>query len=337
MAGTKQIARKSTGGKAPRKQLPTKATRKSARAINGVKKPYRYRPESLNVDEIIIDFVCKNHCLYDKRDVDFKNINKKKELWKKISEMLKTLYDVNMSARAIEKRWSSLRDMFSRENRRQKSPLSDSGYKSTKEWQLYRNMLFLIPHIIHRRTKTSFAQQNQSLHSQSPHTLFETNTTNVKPLKKFKQSSNFINSQPLYDHSYNEPIQLIDKDNELSLNIEETVMSSNSEILNRPASTLSNCSSTNSTIFLEPSKNSNPVNFKNPQTLKHDQIDRNLADASKERSAQMKTVSSQIYNKKCKDGYMLAIEEGLKYIPSTNKTQCLIEVLQIIKKYEERQ
>lgn len=55
--------------------------------------------ESLNVDEIIIDFVRENHCLYDKRDVNFKNMNKKKELWKKISEMLKTLYDVNMSGK----------------------------------------------------------------------------------------------------------------------------------------------------------------------------------------------------------------------------------------------
>jgi len=52
---------------------------------------------SLNVDEIIIDFVRENHCLYDKRDVNFKNINKKKELWKQISEMLRNLYDVDMS------------------------------------------------------------------------------------------------------------------------------------------------------------------------------------------------------------------------------------------------
>ena len=51
---------------------------------------------SVNVDEIIIDFVRENHCLYDKRNVDFKNINKKKELWKKISETLKTLYNVNI-------------------------------------------------------------------------------------------------------------------------------------------------------------------------------------------------------------------------------------------------
>lgn len=54
---------------------------------------------SLSVDEIIIDFVRENHCLYDKRDVNFKNINKKKELWKQISETLKNLYDVNMSGK----------------------------------------------------------------------------------------------------------------------------------------------------------------------------------------------------------------------------------------------
>lgn len=69
MARTKQTARKSTGGKAPRKQLATKvctdetisffaiwlffpfltpyffqAARKSAPTSGGVKKPHRYRP-----------------------------------------------------------------------------------------------------------------------------------------------------------------------------------------------------------------------------------------------------------------------------------------------------
>uniref|UniRef100_A0A8C3E178 Uncharacterized protein n=1 Tax=Corvus moneduloides TaxID=1196302 RepID=A0A8C3E178_CORMO len=41
MARTKQTARKSTGGKAPRKQLATKAARKSAPATGGVKKPHQ--------------------------------------------------------------------------------------------------------------------------------------------------------------------------------------------------------------------------------------------------------------------------------------------------------
>ncbi|KAI6218778.1 hypothetical protein M3Y95_00849500 [Aphelenchoides besseyi] len=47
MARTKQTARKSTGGKAPRKQLATKAARKSAPATGGVKKPHRYRTVAL--------------------------------------------------------------------------------------------------------------------------------------------------------------------------------------------------------------------------------------------------------------------------------------------------
>jgi histone H3 len=45
MARTKQTSRKSTGGKAPRKQLATKAARRSARATAGTgRKPHRYRP-----------------------------------------------------------------------------------------------------------------------------------------------------------------------------------------------------------------------------------------------------------------------------------------------------
>ena len=52
MVRTKQTARKSTGGKAPRKQLATKAARKSAPATGGVKKPHRYRPGTVALREI---------------------------------------------------------------------------------------------------------------------------------------------------------------------------------------------------------------------------------------------------------------------------------------------
>lgn len=45
MARTKQTARKSTGGKAPRKQLRTKAS-------SGVKRPHRYRPGTVALREI---------------------------------------------------------------------------------------------------------------------------------------------------------------------------------------------------------------------------------------------------------------------------------------------
>eukprot|EP00804_Cyclotella_cryptica_P009916 CCRYP_017367-RA/>CCRYP_017367-RA protein AED:0.26 eAED:0.26 QI:0/0/0/1/1/1/2/0/68 len=52
MACTRQTACKSTGGKAPQKQLATKATRKSALAAGDVKKPHRYRPGIVALCEI---------------------------------------------------------------------------------------------------------------------------------------------------------------------------------------------------------------------------------------------------------------------------------------------
>jgi len=52
MARTKQTARKSTGGKAPRRALATKSARKSAPSTGGVKKPHRYRPGTVALREI---------------------------------------------------------------------------------------------------------------------------------------------------------------------------------------------------------------------------------------------------------------------------------------------
>ena len=52
MARTKQTASRSTGGKAPRKQLATLAARKTAPQVGGVKKAHRYRPGTVALREI---------------------------------------------------------------------------------------------------------------------------------------------------------------------------------------------------------------------------------------------------------------------------------------------
>ncbi|XP_007535144.1 histone H3.1t [Erinaceus europaeus] len=52
MARTKQTARKSTGGKAPRKQLAVLMAHKSAPATSGLKKTRRYRPGTVALREI---------------------------------------------------------------------------------------------------------------------------------------------------------------------------------------------------------------------------------------------------------------------------------------------
>lgn len=52
MARTKLTARKSTGQKAPRKHLASKAARKTAASTGGVKKPHRFRPGTVALREI---------------------------------------------------------------------------------------------------------------------------------------------------------------------------------------------------------------------------------------------------------------------------------------------
>lgn len=53
MARTKQTARKSTGGKAPRKQLASKASRKQTTTGGlAIKKPHRFRPGTVALREI---------------------------------------------------------------------------------------------------------------------------------------------------------------------------------------------------------------------------------------------------------------------------------------------
>mmetsp|Transcript_13080 Transcript_13080/g.31047 ORF Transcript_13080/g.31047 Transcript_13080/m.31047 type:complete len:137 (+) Transcript_13080:573-983(+) len=52
MARTKQTARKSTGGKIPKKQLSNKNPKKSLSVTNDLKKIHRYRPGTVALREI---------------------------------------------------------------------------------------------------------------------------------------------------------------------------------------------------------------------------------------------------------------------------------------------
>ncbi|KAK0518004.1 histone H3.1, partial [Tilletia horrida] len=52
MARTKQTARRSTGGQAPRQQIASKAALKNPLGVGGVKKPHRYKPGTVALREI---------------------------------------------------------------------------------------------------------------------------------------------------------------------------------------------------------------------------------------------------------------------------------------------
>lgn len=81
--------------------------------------------------------------------------------------------------------------------------------------------------------------------------------------------------------------------------------------------------------------------FAKQKKRKSAHLDEQLAEAGTAISDAMNTVSTLITStankNKEKDGYMLAIEEGLIHIPAKSRTQCIIEVLQVIQKYEIRE
>jgi len=57
--------------------------------------------ENITLDEIIINIVRDNKCIYDKTDPQYKNHSKKKDIWKLISFQLKDVYHVDMSGKCI--------------------------------------------------------------------------------------------------------------------------------------------------------------------------------------------------------------------------------------------
>jgi len=81
-------------------------------------------------------------------------------------------------------------------------------------------------------------------------------------------------------------------------------------------------------------------NFAKRKEIKSAQLDQQLIEAGTAISSTMNTdtVSTLISNTENKEKYgcMLAIEEGLKYVPNKSRTQCIIELLQVIQKYEVR-
>ncbi|XP_018404857.1 PREDICTED: uncharacterized protein LOC108781402 [Cyphomyrmex costatus] len=240
-----------------------------------------------------------------------------------------------MAAEVIEKRWTSLRDMFSREKRKQQLPPSGSGYKPTKEWELYKTMLFLNTYIEHRRTKTSLSlkigqsscstqseiEKNNSL-SSCKHDVISINDETVNCNENYSDDSlgKYMadeNEAPIIDSNI--------------LKIPCNTLNNNSIDSFSPSRSISSkIQSVKRPVLQNIAKNISELDeFAKRRKTKDNLLEKELIQASSTISATMNNVSSFICSQnKNENGYMLAIEEALKYVPDTHKTQCLIEVLQ---------
>ncbi|KYM94570.1 hypothetical protein ALC62_14799 [Cyphomyrmex costatus] len=102
----------------------------------------------------IIAHVKANKFLIDKTQKDFSNKEKKDNTWKIIAVLL------NRTEIEVQKKWKSLRTVFSRKlaQLKQKMP-SGSGVNEKEnlriDWEYWGDMQFLIPHMRHKSNRTS--------------------------------------------------------------------------------------------------------------------------------------------------------------------------------------
>ncbi|KAL6268208.1 hypothetical protein P5V15_001319 [Pogonomyrmex californicus] len=115
-------------------------------------------------DEILIALVKENPILYNKKHPDYKNHEVKKDTW----NMIKVQCGMS-SVEETENRWNQLRNYFGKKLREMKvkSASGSSGGTNAKkvEWYLMGAMSFLIPHISHRRGRSSMGNVNFSTSS----------------------------------------------------------------------------------------------------------------------------------------------------------------------------
>ncbi|XP_036334540.1 uncharacterized protein LOC118745115 [Rhagoletis pomonella] len=91
----------------------------------------------MDVNEIIIEEVRKNECLYDLSSNLYKNIYKKAEIWEAIAK------SVNLSGEACKKRCKGLRDTY-KKHKRVSQLASGSGAPSpAKKWRDMQALSFL--------------------------------------------------------------------------------------------------------------------------------------------------------------------------------------------------
>lgn len=91
----------------------------------------------------LIRLVQQHEYLYSKYNKDFKNLDKKKTTWQRIAR------EMGMNESDCIRRWTNLRDKYTRESRRM-TALVNNDMTTSQIWPLYDDMDFLRPHIVPR-------------------------------------------------------------------------------------------------------------------------------------------------------------------------------------------
>ncbi|XDV11467.1 hypothetical protein PO909_000404 [Leuciscus waleckii] len=113
----------------------------------------------MNVD-LLVSLVSEHKALYDKRDSDYKNIDKRELLWSVIAEQM------GLDGAVVKQKWKSLRDTYTRK-KHEDDCRSRQAAKNKKPWKFMKVMEFLA-------TSTEFRRYYHYVHSNiSPENMDE--------------------------------------------------------------------------------------------------------------------------------------------------------------------
>ncbi|XP_067639451.1 uncharacterized protein [Eurosta solidaginis] len=111
-------------------------------------------------DEQLVKMVERNELLYNKNNRDYKCVEKKEAAWKRIAK------ELGVSDEDCIRRWSVLRDRYSKESRRM-AALASNGMTTTRFWPLFNELDFLKSHIVHRRGRIVFRVRDELIENTS--------------------------------------------------------------------------------------------------------------------------------------------------------------------------
>ncbi|XP_063978526.1 uncharacterized protein LOC135163192 [Diachasmimorpha longicaudata] len=266
----------------------------------------RKNPQQNDWAKSIVTIVSQYPIIYDKRHSDYKNRSKKMAIWRDISYYIAREMQITMTASELEKRWLGWKSTFISEHRRLHTFPIDTN---VKKWYLFNAMMFMEPYISHHR-KTLKMEESFQTEDTKPKTEYSLHLRKPMSSRITRSSTGqYLDSlEPCYlSQNGVEKSDLADASNTLAI-----------------SQVVGNYSDHGLKLLAEPGQ---------PRVETLDQIDRKPVCPD---SSGLTTRSSRAdtFHEQGKDRCKCIIEERLELVPLERRTMCLIEIFQVIHKYE---
>ncbi|XP_026061144.1 uncharacterized protein LOC113119803 [Carassius auratus] len=105
--------------------------------------------------ELLVSLVSEHKELYDKRDSDYKNLDKRELLWSGIAQQM------GLDVEEVKHKWKSLRDTYTRK-KREDDCRSGQAAKNKKTWKFMKVMEFLATSTEFRSVHSNISPENMN-------------------------------------------------------------------------------------------------------------------------------------------------------------------------------